>query len=387
MKIVIAPDSFKGSIESKEAAHIISQAIQDFDASIEVVEIPMADGGEGTVQAMLHILGGEEIICEAEDPLGRKINAGYGWLPIEKTAIIETASASGLPLLTKEELDPEMASSFGTGQLFKDALDRGAEKIIIGLGGSATVDGGVGLFQALGLRVVDAEGTTIERVGGKLDLIHNIDISCLDARLQQVKVTVASDVTSPLLGPDGAVYVFGPQKGVKASELKLFEAGMASFAEVMKGATIKDCSQKPGSGAAGGIGFILQSLVDVEFKSGLDLVLEMSDFHKHLTDTDLVITGEGKIDGQSLLGKVPVGLSRIAKEKGIPVVAIAGGIGENTDMLKQEGIAAILSIVDGPMTIEEAMLSGKSLLYKATKRMMQLIRIGENLQRGSGIRK
>ncbi|WP_237664653.1 glycerate kinase [Sutcliffiella horikoshii] len=380
MKIVVAPDSFKGSIESKEAAHIISRAIQDFDASIEVVEIPMADGGEGTVQAMLHILGGVEIICEVEDPLGRKINAGYGWLPIEKTAIIETASASGLPLLTKEELDPEMASTFGTGQLVKDALDRGAEKIIIGLGGSATVDGGVGLFQALGLRAMDVEGKTIERVRGKLNLIKGIDISNLDARLQQVKIIVASDVTSPLLGPDGAVYVFGPQKGIRASKLEAFEAGMASFAEVMKKATNKDCTLMPGSGAAGGIGFILQSLVDVEFKSGLDLVVEMSDFRNHLTDTDLVITGEGKIDGQSILGKVPVGLSRIAKEKGIPVVAIAGGIGEDTDMLKQEGIEAVLSIVDGPMTIEGAMLSGKSLLYEATKRMLHLIDIGTKLK-------
>lgn len=380
MKIVVAPDSFKGSIESKDAAHIISQAIKDFDASIEVVEIPMADGGEGTVKAMMHILGGEEIICQVEDPLGRRINAGYGWLPIEKTAIIETASASGLPLLTKEELNPMGASSFGTGQLVKDALDKGAEKIIIGLGGSATVDAGVGLFQALGLKVMDAKGETLGRVGGNLGSIQGLDVSNLDDRLQRVKVIVASDVTSPLLGPEGSIYVFGPQKGVRTSELEAFEAGMASFAGVMKRTTDKDCTLMPGSGAAGGIGFILQSLVDVEFKSGLDLVVEMSDFQKHLTGTDFVITGEGKIDGQSALGKVPVGLSRIAKERGVPLVAIAGGIGEGTDMLKQEGINAVLSIVDGPMTIEEAMVNGKSLLYEATKRMLQFIYLGRNLK-------
>lgn len=380
MKIVVAPDSFKGSIESKEAAHIISQAIQDFDASIEVVEIPMADGGEGTVQAMLHILGGEEIICEVEDPLGRPIRAGYGWLPIEKTAIIETASASGLPLLTKLELDPARASSFGTGQLVKDALDRGAEKIIIGLGGSATVDAGVGLFQALGLKAFDENGKNIERVGGRLDLIQGLDFQSLDDRLQKVKIIVASDVTSPLLGPDGAVYVFGPQKGIKESNLKSFEAGMASFSEVMKRTISKDCTLMPGSGAAGGIGFTLLSLVEVEFQSGLDLVVEMSDFRKHLKNTDLVITGEGKIDGQSVLGKVPVGLSRIAKDKGIPVVAIAGGIGEDTDRLKLEGIEAVLSIVDGPMPIEEAMQNGKKLLYEATKRMLHLVEIGTKLK-------
>lgn len=380
MKIVVAPDSFKGSIESKEAAHIISQAIQDFDASIEVVEIPMADGGEGTVQAMLHILGGEEIICEVEDPLGRKISAGYGWLPIEKTAIIETASASGLPLLTKLELAPAKASSFGTGQLIKDALDRGAEKLVIGLGGSATVDAGVGLFQALGLQAFDENGKNIERVGGRLDLIQGLDFQSLDDRLQQVKIIVASDVTSPLLGPDGAVYVFGPQKGITASELKSFEAGMTSFSEVMKREINKDCTLMPGSGAAGGIGFTLQSLVDVEFQSGLDLVVEMSDFRKHLKNTDLVITGEGKIDGQSILGKVPVGLSRIAKDRGIPVVAIAGGIGEDTNRLKLEGIEAVLSIVDGPMPIEEAMQNGKKLLYEATKRMLHLIEVGTKLK-------
>jgi glycerate kinase len=333
---------------------------------------------------MLQILGGEEITCQVEDPLGRKITAGYGWLPQEKTAIIETASASGLPLLLKVELNPAAASSYGTGQLMKDALDQGAEKIIIGLGGSATVDGGVGLFQALGLKAVDADGTELERVGGRLDLIHTLDISSLNPRLKHVKVVVASDVTSPLLGETGAVYMFGPQKGIKPSELVRFEANMSYFAEVMKRSTGKDYSLMPGSGAAGGIGFTLQSLVDVEFQSGLDLMVEMSGFREHLADAQLVIRGEGRIDGQSILGKVPVGLARIAKEKGIPVVAIAGGIGEDTDKLKLEGIEAVLSIVDGPMPVEAAMLNGKALLYEAAKRMLHLIEIGKKLKGDRG---
>ncbi|MGY3718249.1 glycerate kinase [Sutcliffiella cohnii] len=380
MKIVIAPDSFKGSISSMEATQIISQAIKDFDHQIEVVEIPMADGGEGTVEALLQTIGGEKITCKVEDPLGRPIEASYGWLDGHKTAIIETASASGLPLLTDAELNPLETSSFGTGQLMKDALDKGAEKVILGLGGSATVDAGVGLFQALGFIALDHGGNKIDRVGGRLHDIHNIDISKLDPRLQQVKVIVASDVTSPLLGENGAVYMFGPQKGVKSEQLPQFEMGMEHFLQVMKNVTKHDYSLYPGSGAAGGIGFTLLSLIEVEFQSGLDLVVEMTDFRGHLETADLVITGEGKIDGQSIMGKVPVGISRIAKEVGVPVVAIAGSIGEKTDKLEQEGIHTVLSIVDGPTSLEAAMSNGHSLLYETMKRIMRLLEIGMTIE-------
>lgn len=380
MKMIVAPDSFKGSIESKEAAKIISQAIHDFDHTIKVVEIPMADGGEGTVQALMQTLGGEEITCDVEDPLGRNIKASYGWIASEMTAIIETASASGLPLLTTEELNPSLTSSYGTGQLIKDALDRGVKKMVIGLGGSATVDGGVGLFQALGLKALDSKGNELGRIGGRLGEIHDLDLSNLDKRIKGVKVLVASDVTSPLLGRTGAVYIFGPQKGIIPSQLPAFEENMKHFSEVMNRVVQNDCRLLPGSGAAGGIGFALQSLMDVEFQSGLDLVVEWSRFREQLEGAQLVITGEGKIDGQSILGKVTVGLARIAKEKGIPVVALAGGIGEETDKLQEEGIEAVLSIVDGPMPVEEAMLNGQALLYKATKRMLHLMEIGKNLR-------
>lgn len=381
VKIVVAPDSFKGSFDSLKATQIISQAIKDFDHKIEVVEIPMADGGEGTVCALLQTIGGEEITCTVEDPLGRLIEASYGWLKFKKAAIIETASASGLPLLTLEELNPLQTSSFGTGQLIKDALDRGAENIILGLGGSATVDAGVGLFQALGLIVLDKTGCEIDRVGGRLHEIHSIDIANVDSRLYNVKLTIASDVTSPLLGEKGAVYMFGPQKGITTEQLPYFEKGMEHFSYVMNNVSVQDYRLYPGSGAAGGIGFSLLSLLDVQFESGLNLIVEMTNFREHVKTADLVVTGEGKIDGQSLMGKVPVGLGRIAKEYDVPVIVIAGSIGENSSLLEQEGIKAILSIVDGPMSLKEAITNGETLLYETTKRMMKLLQIGTVLGR------
>lgn len=379
MKIIVAPDSFKGSVASIQAAKLISKAIREVDPHASVVEIPMADGGEGTVDAILLTRNGEKVTAEVEDPLGRPVKAAYGWIAADKTAVIETAAASGLPLLASGELDPEKASSYGTGELIRHALDKGAETIILGLGGSATVDGGTGIFEALGLKLFDEDGEELHRVGGRLHLVSSADTSLLDERLGNVNIIVASDVVNPLLGKDGAIMVFGPQKGVTPDKLDFLERGMHKFARVIQRATGRDETSTPGSGAAGGIGFLLHSLLNTEFRSGLDLMLEVSNMNEHLKNADLVLTGEGKIDGQSLFGKVPVGIARAAQKEKVPVVAFAGTIGSGIQSLEQEGIATVIPITDKPMNLEEAMQQGEILLYEAAKRMMTLIMLGRHI--------
>lgn len=379
MKIVIAPDSFKGSLSSVAAARIINQAIVDREPTIETIQIPMADGGEGTVDAILWNRGGEKVSIRVQDPLGRSIDAAYGWLDHEKMAIIETAAASGLPLLQPSELNPQLASSYGTGELIKDALDRGAETIILGLGGSATVDAGTGLFQALGVKFLDDGHNEIGRIGGMLHQIASMDYAGLEARLATVKFIVASDVTNPLLGNEGAISVFGPQKGVQLDQLAMFEMGMNHFSELAARVTGKAMADQPGSGAAGGIGFLLHTLLDVEFRSGLDLIAELSGLNEQLEGADLVVTGEGRIDGQSLFGKVPVGIGRLAKKKGVPVIAFAGSIGLGIEKLEQEGVGAVVPIVEGPATLPEAMQNSETLLYNATLRMMKILEIGKSI--------
>jgi glycerate kinase len=373
MKIIVAPDSFKGSISSVEAVKQIKCAILEVIPESEIVELPMADGGEGTVEAVLQAIKGEMVHTSVQDPIGREMQASYGWIREQQMAVIETAAASGLPLLKGNELNPYLASTFGTGQIIGDALEKGAKTIILGLGGSATVDGGVGILQALGMKVFDKTNNELDRVGGELWKIGRLDMSGIDGRLTQVKLIIASDVTNPLLGHEGAIRIFGPQKGVIAEELELFEAGMANFARVVEHATVTSkMAGLMGSGAAGGIGFLLRSVMNVEFKSGLDLVLELANFEQHLTGTDLIITGEGKIDAQSAYGKVPVGIARIARRHRIPVIAFAGIVDANAQKLVQEGVTLALPIIDGPMTLEEAMAAGPELLYRAIKRFLRI---------------
>lgn len=373
MKIIVAPDSFKGSMTSVKAGKHIKRAILEVLPETEIVELPMADGGEGTVEAVLQAHKGEMVQTRVQDPIGREMLASYGWLPEQRLAVIETAAASGLPLLKGNELNPHAASTFGTGQIIGHALEKGAKTIILGLGGSATVDGGVGILQALGMKVFDTSGNELDRVGGELWKIGRLDLTGIDARLTGVKLIIASDVTNPLLGYEGAIRIFGPQKGVKAEELVLFEAGMANFERVVEAATgTSKMAELPGSGAAGGIGFLLRSVMNVEFKSGLELVLELTNFEQHLNGTDLVITGEGKIDAQSAYGKVPVGIARIALANSIPVIAFAGKVEESAEKMVQDGVTLALPIIDGPMTLEEAMAAGPELLYKAVKRFLKI---------------
>lgn len=379
MKILIAPDSFKGSMTSMQASIAIKRAILEVDPLTETVLLPMADGGEGTVDAVLWGNGGEKISCRVQDPLGRKIDAVYGWIEKDKTAVIETAAASGLPLLKREELNPEKASSYGTGQLIKDALGRGAKTIILGLGGSATIDAGTGLFQALGVKFFDKKNYELGVIGGRLDLISSMETVGLDPALATIKIIVASDVTNPLLGKAGAIAVFGPQKGVEVHQLSRFEEGMRQFSKITARITGRDKSEEPGSGAAGGIGFLLKTFLNVEFQNGLELIVGMVRLKEQLAAVDLVLTGEGRIDGQSLFGKVPVGIGRLALKYNVPVVAFAGSIGTGADNLEKEGILAVMPITEGPIELEKALADGEYLLYKAAKRLMKILQTGRNL--------
>jgi len=379
MRVVIAPDSFKGSTSSLQVARAIERGLRQADDTATTTLVALADGGEGTVEALTDLLGGERVTVTVRDPLDRPVEAAYGWVAGRRLAIIEMAAASGLPLLAGG-LDPHRASSAGTGDLIRDALDRGAERLILGLGGSATIDAGTGLLSALGARFLDAQGQPVRGAGGALGQIDEIDLSGLDARLHALDITIASDVTSPLLGPEGAVAVFGPQKGVTRDSHDLFEGGMASFADRVVAATGVDRRHVPGAGAAGGIGYLLHSVLDgVEVRDGFSLIAEIADLKAHMAAADLVITGEGRLDAQSLVGKVPLNVARLGRAVGVPTVALAGSVAGDPEAFRRAGLAVVVPIVDGPMSLDEAMAEAPALIERAAARLMAAVRLGTGL--------
>ncbi len=354
MKIVIAPDSFKESLSADAVAAAIARGWLQVYADAEIVTKPMADGGEGTVDALLAATGGERRESPVRGPLGEAVNAHWGWLQ-DDTAVIEMASASGLHLLTPAQRDARITSSFGTGELIRAALDAGARRIILGLGGSATNDGGSGLLRALGVRFLDAEGRELEEGGAALARLDRLDVDGLDARLAQVSVEVAADVDNPLCGPRGASAVFGPQKGATAQHVQELDAALRRFGEVAARALGEDHAEYPGVGAAGGLGFAARAFLAARFRPGVEVVAELSGLAEAMQGADLVITGEGRLDAQSLHGKTPMGVARIAKAAGVPVVAIAGSLGDGYQKLYEVGIDAAFSLVPGPMPLEQAM--------------------------------
>lgn len=381
MRVVIAPDSFKGSINSAPAAAAIAAGLRQVDPSIESVLIPMADGGEGTVEAICTLLGGEIITCTVSDPLGRPVPARYGWVAERQLAILEMAEASGLPRLASHELDPLVASTAGTGELLRDALERGVQELILGIGGSATNDAGMGFFSALGVQFFDQQGQPLRGCGADLAAVHRIDTQGMDPRLQNLSLVVASDVDNPLLGPHGATHTFGPQKGVTAMLLPTLEQGMTHFAQVLVDHTGRDCRKQSGAGAAGGFGFGLMSLLPgLRLQSGFHLIAELGQLTETLRSSALVITGEGKLDGQSLHGKVPVGIARLAREAQVPVVAFAGVIDGELATFQAEGISTLVPIVDAPMSLEQAMTNADTLLTRAAARFCQSLQLGQRLR-------
>ncbi|HAZ37923.1 MAG TPA: glycerate kinase [Clostridiaceae bacterium] len=375
MKIVVAPDSFKGSLTAMEVAEAIERGIKKVDEKIEVIKAPMADGGEGTVQSLVDATGGKIIETFVSDPLLRRIKAFYGILGDNKTAVIEMAAASGLPLLREDERNPLKTTTYGTGELILDALNRGCRNIIIGIGGSATNDGGEGMAKALGVEFTDRDGKDIGFGGGSLYKLYKIDLSKIDKRIYECNISAACDVDNPLCGERGASFVFGPQKGASPKDVKILDNNLRHYGEMIEKTLGKKIINYEGAGAAGGLGAGLLVFLNAELKRGVEIVIETTGLEKKIKDADLVITGEGMIDFQTAFGKTPYGVVQVASKYGVPVIAIAGGIGKDANTLYNKGFKSIFSIVDRPMSLNEAMENGSMLLEDTAERIMRALKI------------
>ena len=363
MNILVAPDSFKDSLSASEASRIISEAISALIPSASIRQIPISDGGEGLLEALLTPLQGTLVSVSVKDPLNRTIEASYGLLDQGKTAIIEMATASGLELLSIEERNPLITSTYGTGELIKDALDKGCTKIIIGLGGSATNDGGLGMIKALGGLFLDQNQQEIEEGGGALNTLYSIDLSGLDKRLQHVEIICACDVSNPLTGTSGASYVYAKQKGASEDMLVVLDSNLSNYAAVIKASLNKDLEHIPGTGAAGGTAIGLLAFLDATLVPGIDLITELLQLEKHIKEAQLVVTGEGKIDVQTLHGKTIMGIASLAKKHGVPVLVFTGSIGQGISEIYDQGVTAIFSIVNKPMSLETAIKNATKLLH------------------------
>lgn len=356
MKVVIAPDSFKGCLLSADVARAIADGVRAASAEAETVVVPLADGGEGTVQALVEATGGTYVSRTVEGPLGEPVEAVFGMLGDGHTAVVEMAAASGLPLVPEDKRDPTLTSTYGTGELIRAALNLGARQIIVGIGGSATTDGGCAMAQALGVEFYDKRGQRIERVtGGRLQDVAHIDMSRRDERVEGLRVRVACDVDNPLYGPEGAARVYSPQKGATPEQVELLDAGLKHLAEVIRKDVGVDVANMPGAGAAGGLGAGLVAFLGASLERGVRIVVEAVGLAEKMKGADLAITGEGKIDKQTAYGKTPAGVVEVAKPLGVPVVALGGSVAMETHVLHDVGFAAVFSIVPGPMSLEEAM--------------------------------
>ncbi|MFY0759521.1 glycerate kinase [Metabacillus dongyingensis] len=358
MKIVIAPDSFKESMTALEVCEAAERGLRRSLPEVQTVKIPMADGGEGTVQALVDATNGTFTSLTVTGPLGLPVEAEYGWLGDQLTAVIEMASASGLHLVPPERRNPLMTTTAGTGELIKDAVQKGAKHLIIGIGGSATNDGGMGMAQALGVKFLDSEGAELSYGGGALSKLAKIDASKMMKELSGVTIDVACDVDNPLTGPTGASTIFGPQKGATDETVAVLDRNLSHYASLILKETGRDVEKIEGSGAAGGLGAGLLAFLNAKLKRGVDIVIETVKLEQHMAEADLVITGEGRIDGQTIHGKTPVGVSKTAKKLNIPVIAIAGSIGDGYEKVHEEGISSVFSIVPGIVSLEEALNRG-----------------------------
>jgi glycerate kinase len=375
MKIVVAPQSFKGSLSASQVAEAIGEGIRRVIPGTEIDLIPMADGGEGTVSALVEATHGQILSTEVTGPFGTKVTAEWGILGDRSSAIIEMAAASGITLVPREKLNPLIATTYGTGELIKTALDSGCRRLLIGIGGSATNDGGAGMAQALGVRFLDKTGNQLPRGGGTLAKLSHIDVAGLDHRLAGCQVMTACDVTNPLCGEQGASRVYGPQKGATDKVCRQLDTALANYADVIKTDLGIDVKDMPGSGAAGGLGAGLVAFLGAKLISGIEIVSEAVKLKEHLAGADLVFTGEGRIDSQTSYGKVVSGVAARAKALAIPVVAIAG---ESTGDLKESrryGIDAILSITSGPMTLKQSMDNAERLIANTAEQAIRLILI------------
>ena len=376
MNILIAPDSFKDSLSAKAVAGHIVKGIKNVLPDASITKIPLSDGGEGLLEALVRPLDGQFIKVEVKDPLMRNIEAEYGILGDGRTAVIEMATASGLELLKANERNPMITSTYGTGQLIKDALNRGCTKIIIGLGGSATNDGGMGMIKALGGKFLNKKEESIGEGGGVLKDLQRIDLSELDKRLSYCEIISACDVSNPLTGPQGASMVFGGQKGGNPQGLEELDKNLLHYASVIKSDLGKDIKTVEGTGAAGGTGMGLLSFLDAELKRGIELIIDELQLEKHIKDADVVVTGEGKIDRQTLYGKTIKGLAKIAQHHHIPVIAIAGKVDNDLEPLYQSGLTAVFSIVNQPMSLQDSISQTGELIESCVTNIFKLIDLG-----------
>ncbi|NQW17772.1 MAG: glycerate kinase [Chloroflexi bacterium] len=379
MKIVIAPQGFKGSLTGLEVARSIEKGVKAVFPDAITDLVPVADGGDGTLQSLVDATGGKVISTRVTDPLGREIYADWGSLGDGETAVIEMARSSGLALLALNELNPLATTTYGVGQLAKEALDSGHTRFIIGIGGSATNDGGAGMMEALGAKLLDSSGNPLPPGGAALANINKIDMSGLDQRFRDAHIEVACDVNNPLCGPDGASAVFGPQKGATPEMVEELDAALSQFASIIEHDLGSDIRTAPGAGAAGGLGAGLMAFANADLKAGVDIVLDAIDIDSHLVDADLVITGEGQIDHSTIFNKSPVGVAARAANLGIPVIAIAGGLGDGYREVHDLNIAATFSLVSGPMSLDDAIANSGSLLAGAAEEIMRAIVIGRAL--------
>lgn len=373
MKFVFASDSFKGSLSSEKINDILTAVALRHFPDCETSAILTADGGEGTVDAVLAGTGGERICVSVHDPLGRPRNAYYGRIS-DTRAIVEMAAASGLPLLSEDERNPLLTSTYGTGELIAHALDHGVTDLTVAIGGSATNDGGMGALCALGVQFLDADGNSLSGIGADLEKVASIDLSGIHPKIRNARVTVMCDVNNPLVGERGATFVFGPQKGATPDVAARLEAGMKNYAEVIQRTLGVSVADTAGAGAAGGLGAALLVFLGATMKSGIDTLLDLIGFDSLLQDADFVITGEGRMDGQSACGKVACGVGLRAKAAGVPAFAIVGGMGGGAEAIYDCGICSILPTVNAPMPLSDAIARAEELYEGAADRLFRLIK-------------
>ena len=379
MKIVIAPDSYKESLSALDVAKAIESGFREIFPEAEYVKLPVADGGEGTVEAMVAATGGRVVKVNVTGPLGTPLEAFFGLSGDEKIAFIEMAAASGLESVPPAQRNPLKTTSYGTGELIHSALGYGVKHCIIGIGGSATNDGGAGMMQALGAKLLTKDGNSIGQGGGELEKLHHIDISGLDPRIKTCRFEVACDVTNPLTGKDGASAIFGPQKGATPEMIEQLDGYLHHYARVIKQDLGIDVEHVPGAGAAGGMGAALYGFCHAELRQGIEIVTDALGLDELVKDATLVITGEGRIDSQSINGKVPIGVARVAKRYNKPVIGIAGSLTKDVDVVYDHGLDAVFSVLYSICTLDDALKNAADNLRKSARNIAATIKLSQKL--------
>jgi len=372
MHILLCPDSYKEALSAESAAQAMARGVRKAVPHADIICCPMADGGEGSLEALIAATDATRMNTQVQDALGRAVNASWGWLEAQRTAYIELAEASGLQQLKLAERDAFITSTYGVGELLLAALDQGAEHVLLLLGGSATNDGGAGMLCALGARLLDAQGEPLPPGGAALARLATLDLSGLDKRLASLKVDAAVDVDNPLLGSQGASAIFGPQKGATPEQVRQLDQALARFADITAHTLGSDKRDLPGAGAAGGMGFAAHVFLEATLRPGIELIMDQAGMSHHLAWADLVITGEGRLDGQSMAGKTPIGVARAAKRAGKPVIVLAGSLGDGWQAAYQQGVTAAFALADGPMGLADAIARTAPLLEDRCESLLRL---------------